>query len=294
VQIKINKVWFSLLIFLFLTSCSGNKKKTEPAVSQPVDAETTDVPVIEADTLAITEPVDSLEIIPADTVYVDEFFDDFIFNYATDERLRMKRTVSPLPYYLNDTTLRIDREDWVIDTLFFSNDYYTLLIDHDDELEIPEQTTPSSVQVEWYYREPFEAIKYYFEKINGRWMLEGVHARPIVEGMNDDFIKFFFRFSTDSVYQAKHIHQPLIFVTTDPDDDFAIIETTLDLNQWDAFKPILPEDVFSNINYGQHNDDNSSHKIVQLKGIGNGFLNSLFFRRKDNSWELYKFEDTSN
>ena len=76
-------------------------------------------------------------------------------------------------------------------------------------------------------------------------------------------------------------------------DDFSILETTLDLNQWFAFKPVLPVDRLSNINYGQRNDDDSPTKILALKGIGNGFSNILYFRRKAGEWELYKFEDTS-
>ncbi|MDE6161926.1 MAG: DUF4348 domain-containing protein, partial [Bacteroides sp.] len=87
--------------------------------------------------------------------------------------------------------------------------------------------------------------------------------------------------------------KPLAFVTTDPDDDFSILETTLDLNQWFAFKPGLPTDRLSNVNYGQRNDDDSPTKILALKGIGNGFSNILYFRRKAGEWELYKFEDTS-
>ena len=67
----------------------------------------------------------------------------------------------------------------------------------------------------------------------------------------------------------------------------------LDLNQWFAFKPGLPADRLSNINYGQRNDDDSPTKILALKGIGNGFSNILYFRRKAGEWELYKFEDTS-
>ena len=71
-------------------------------------------------------------------------------------------------------------------------------------------------------------------------------------------------------------------------------ESLLRIPQWGfAFKPALPADKLSNINYGQQNDDNASHKILALKGIGNGFSNILYFQRKDSGWELYKFEDTS-
>ena len=50
-------------------------------------------------------------------------------------------------------------------------------------------------------------------------------------------MEFFARFATDSLFQSSRIAHPLIFVTSDPDDDFSILETSLDLNQWFAFKP---------------------------------------------------------
>ena len=124
---------------------------------------------------------------------------------------------------------------------------------------------------------------------------EAIDLRPLEKGDNEDFVEFFGRFATDSLFQSRRIKQPLAFVTTDPDDDFSVLETTLDLNQWFAFKPELPTDRLSNINYGQKSIDDSNVKIVALKGIGNGLSNILYFKRKERSgdWELYKFEDVS-
>lgn len=135
--------------------------------------------------------------------------------------------------------------------------------------------------------------RYYFERIKGAWILEAINLRPIEKNDNEDFVEFFSRFASDSLFQSQRVQNPLAFVTSDPDDDFSILETTIDRNQWFAFKPVLPTDRLSNINYGQRNDDNSSTKILALKGIGNGFSNLLYFRRKGGEWELYKFEDTS-
>ena len=90
------------------------------------------------------------------------------------------------------------------------------------------------------------------------------------------------------------VRRPLRFVTIDPDDDFSIIETTLDVNQWFAFKPDLPVGLLTNIDYGQRNKSTSKTKILALKGLDNGFSNLLYFRRKNAiDWELYKFEDVS-
>ena len=93
--------------------------------------------------------------------------------------------------------------------------------------------------------------KYYFERTKGVWMLEAINLRQIEQGENEDFVAFYLRFVTDSVYQSRHIREPLEYITIDPDDEFSILETTLDLNQWYAFRPVLPVDKLSNINYGQ-------------------------------------------
>ena len=179
------------------------------------------------------------------------------------------------------------------DILFSKQHYYTLLFDKEEDMDLVGDTSLTSVQVEWIFVKTRMMKKYYFERIKGAWILEAINLRPIERDENEDFVEFFGHFATDSLFQSQRVCEPLAFVTTDPDDDFSVLETTLDLNQWFAFKPALPAERLSNINYGQRNDDGSPTKILALKGIGNGFSNILYFRRKAGEWELYKFEDVS-
>ena len=146
-------------------------------------------------------------------------------------------------------------------------------------MDLVGDTSLTSVQVEWIFVKTRMMKKYYFERIKGAWILEAINLRPIERDENEDFVEFFGHFATDSLFQSQRVCEPLAFVTTDPDDDFSVLETTLDLNQWFAFKPALPAERLSN--------------IMALKGIGNGFSNILYFRRKAGEWELYKFEDVS-
>lgn len=53
-------------------------------------------------------------------------------------------------------------------------------------------------------------------------------------------ILFYERFSRDSLFQQERLHEPLYFVTADPEDEFQILETTLEPGQWFAFRP--PDD----------------------------------------------------
>ncbi|WP_307984487.1 DUF4348 domain-containing protein [uncultured Bacteroides sp.] len=269
----------------FLVACGNKKANVDPFAS-------------------ITREVDSIRH-KADTVRqqklpeepkpteADDSFDDFIYNFASDDELQRKRIKFPLSYYKGDEKIKIEERYWKHDSLFAGQSYYTLLFDREEDMDLVGDTSLTSVQVEWIFMATKMVKKYYFERIKGAWILEAVNMRPAERGEGEGFVEFFVRFASDSLFQSQRVQKPLAFVTTDPDDDFSILETTLDLNQWFAFKPELPTERLSNISYGQRNDDRSPIKILALKGIGNGFSNILYFRRKNGGWELYKFEDTS-
>lgn len=279
------KVFSGLLLLLFIAAC-GNKQKT----SDPFAALTQMVDSARQQPDSLQQPVEDESPKP---IEADELFDDFIFNYASDDALQRQRTIFPLPYYKDDTPVKIEKKYWEHDYLFSQQSYYTLLFDREEDMDMVGDTALTSVQVEWVYLKTRMVKKYYFERIKGAWMLEAINLRKIEKGENEAFVDFYARFVTDSVYQSKHIHTPLKFITIDPDDEFSILETTLDLNQWYAFRPVLPTDRLSNINYGQKNEDQSTTKILKVNGIGNGYSTVFYFRKKRGEWELYKYEDTS-
>lgn len=280
------KIVTGLCLLTLCFSCENKRARIDPFVS-------------------ITKSIDSLMTgkdtldnpLPADTVVevqkADGPFDDFIYNYASDENLQLRRIKFPLPYYNIDTPSKIEKEDWKHDCLFTNQNNYTLLFDKEDDLDVVGDTALNSVQVEWFFLKTGLAKRYYFERIKGLWMLEAINLRRIEKGKGDDFFSFYYRFATDSLFQRKHIAQPLRFVTIDPDDEFSILETTLDIDQWAAFRPVLPEDKLSNINYGQENKDDSNTKILKVNGAGNGYSTIFYFRRRGMHWELYKYEDSS-
>ncbi|MDE6819670.1 DUF4348 domain-containing protein [Bacteroides acidifaciens] len=279
------KLIAGVILLSMLGSCGNKKNKIDPfaSITQEVDSIRH-----QADSI----PEDKLPEEPQ-PIQADESFDDFIYNFASDEVLQRQRVKFPLPYYNGEKKSEIDEHHWKHDNLFTKQHYYTLLFDKEEDMDLVGDTSLTSVQVEWIFVKTRMMKRYYFERIKGAWILEAINLRPIEQNDNENFVEFFGRFATDSLFQSQRVNDPLAFVTSDPDDDFSILETSLDLNQWFAFKPELPSERLSNINYGQRNDDNSTMKILALKGIGNGFSNILYFRRKAGEWKLYKFEDTS-
>lgn len=279
------KLLLGFLLLAFLISCGNKKAKMDPFATI---AEMVDSAGYKADTLQEAEVKEEPKPMVA-----DELFDDFIFNYASDDALQRQRTVFPLPYYDRDTPLKIEADFWKHDYLFTKENCYTLLFDKEEDMDMVGDTTLTSVQVEWIFLKTRMVKRYYFERKRGMWMLEAINLLEMEKGENEDFVEFYTRFVRDSVYQSKHISHPLQFITIDPDDEFSILETTLDVDQWYAFRPVMPTDRLSNINYGQKNEDLSDTKILKVNGIGNGYSNIFYFRKRGKGWELYKYEDTS-
>lgn len=280
---------FAGILFLAVCCSCGNKRvKIDPftSITDLVDSAS-----------YMNSGADSLERIAEKEapkpMEADELFDDFIFNFASDEKLQRQRTVFPLPYYNVDTPSRIEKKYWKHDYLFTRQSYYTMLFDNEEDMDLIGDTTLNSVQVEWIFLQTHMVKKYYFERKKGMWMLEAINLRHMEKGENENFVDFYTHFASDSLYQREHIRNPLQFVTIDPDDEFSILETTLDVDQWFAFRPNLPTDKLSNINYGQKNEDLSDSKILKVNGIGNGYSNVFYFKKRNGEWELYKYEDTS-
>lgn len=225
---------------------------------------------------------------------VDELFDDFIFNYVSDTALQRQRTRFPLPYKVYDSLCLIREEEWKHNSLFLQQNMYMLLFDHESDMDVVGDTTLLNAQVEWFYLKDLYVKRYKFERYRGIWMLTHIELCHIEDGKHDDFHRFYARFMTDSVYQRRHVQNPLPFITLDPDDEFAILETTLDIDQWFVFRPTFPIDSVFVIDNGQRHDKVSTNKIVKINGIGNGFSNVLYFKNvKGEGWQLCKFEDTS-
>lgn len=294
-----NRSLIYVCLAAILVSChEGGKKR----VSQ---AEETGSVVEETDSLA-GEYVEEEEFrlvedegVPATA---DESFADFLYNFSCAEGFQKDRIVFPISYYKDEEVVRMTRDDWVHDSLFSNCDAYTVIFDRREDMEVEEDTSLTSVQIDWIYLKERKVKRYYFERITERWFLEAINIDSISAGKGDeeDFYAFYERFSTDSIFQRERLNDPLKFITADPEDDFEILETTLDPGQWFAFRPPLLQGWLSNIHYGQVQSVDSQEKIVEIKGFGNGANNTLYFKLRQQKgaeqkvWKLMEYEDLSD
>ena len=283
------KLIVGICLLGWMASCSGGKKTTD---NQEEAMESVDSIEVVVDTLLL-EGMEEESVVPASA---DESFADFLYNFALDEKLQLRRILFPLPYYMDNKKDSIEKEEWKHDPLFSQQEFYTMLYDNLDDAELEKDTASTSVRIEWIDLKTKKMKRYYFERLYGWWKLEAIDDATMSkeDSPQEDFYEFYERFANDSIFQAERVTDPLPFVAPDPEDDFQILETTIGKAQWFAFQPKLPNEFLTNVNYGQRLDKKSRTRIIELRGFGNGFNNTLYFRCRNGEWKLTRFEDLSN
>lgn len=241
--------------------------------------------------IADTQTVDSTEKLIEETPMpkaADELFDDFVFNFAANRKLQMKRVHFPLPVYHNDKLVKsIGKRAWKMEHFFMHQDYYTLIFDNQKQMNLVKDTAINHVVVEKVFYAKKTVQQFLFNRINGEWMMTSINYKPMYSNMNASFLKFYGQFATDSTFQAEHLHNPVKFVGPDPDDDFSTMSGDIEPETWPAFAPQLPHGMIYNIIYGQKYAE-SNQKIFVIRGIANGMETILTFKRIHGKWMLIK------
>lgn len=269
-----------LTVVCFTSVGCSDKKPAQVHDSTSVDSVITD-----------TQTVDSTEKLIEETPMpkaADELFDDFVFNFAANRKLQMKRVHFPLPVYHNDKLVKsIGKRAWKMEHFFMHQDYYTLIFDNQKQMNLVKDTAIDHVVIEKVFYAKKKVQQFLFNRINGEWMMTSINYKPMYSNMNASFLKFYGRFATDSAFQAKHLHNPVKFVGPDPDDDFSTMSGDIEPETWPAFAPQLPHGMIYNIIYGQKYAE-SNQKIFVIRGIANGMETILTFKRVHGKWMLTK------
>lgn len=269
----------SLLMMVgFSTSGCSDKKPATDSVA---------VDTLGADTVAR----DSSDELIAETPMpkaADELFADFVFNFAANRKLQFNRIHFPLPVYRDGKiTAKLEKKQWSMEHFFMRQDYYTLIFDNAKQMELVKDTTIDHVVVEKVYLKSGSVKQYLFNRINGQWMMTSINYKPMYQNLNASFLKFYRQFATDTAFQYRHLHNPVMFTGPDPDDDFSTMTGEIAPETWPAFAPQLPGNMIYNILYGQKYAE-STQKIFVMRGIANGLELELTFRKQGGKWMLTK------
>ena len=241
---------------------------------------------------------DTLDSVPLDTLEqllseiptpkaMDEFFDDFFFNFAANKKVQKARIIFPLMVHKADKDEQIEKNKWQMERFFMHQGYYTLLFDNDEQMQLSKDTSINQAIVERIQLKKNLVKDYVFNRIRGAWMLREIRESSMEENINASFLAFYQRFSTDKAFQVKSLNTTVKFVGPDPDDDFNLMEGLITPDTWEAFAPELPKKTIYNIIYGEPKSTGNG-KIFILRGISNGLEMELRFKKVGERWLLMK------
>ena len=268
-----------LACVLLMFSCTGKQ-------AQRVEESQTDSV---ADTLD-SVPLDTLEQLLSEIPTpkaMDEFFDDFFFNFAANKKVQKARIIFPLMVHKADKDEQIEKNKWQMERFFMHQGYYTLLFDNDEQMQLSKDTSINQAIVERIQLKKNLVKDYVFNRIRGAWMLREIRESSMEENINASFLAFYQRFSTDKAFQVKSLNTTVKFVGPDPDDDFNLMEGLITPDTWEAFAPELPKKTIYNIIYGEPKSTGNG-KIFILRGISNGLEMELRFKKVGERWLLMK------
>ncbi|MBR1800897.1 MAG: DUF4348 domain-containing protein [Bacteroidaceae bacterium] len=245
--------------------------------------------VAEADTFLLD--LETLDAPLPETM--DELFDDFIFSFDQSNRLQRSRIRFPLPVVSADGETRyVEAREWQHHYLFLHQDFYTVLWNGRSQMSLAEDSAVCHARVDQIYLHSREIVSYVFQRdsLRGEWMLTEECRLPFEHTDLAPFLDFYSRFATDSIYQRRHVADPLRFATSSEEGDFETIEGTINADQWFEFQPEMPQDVLVHIAYGQ-TYSNPHRMLLQFRGISNGLQNLFVFQCEGERWRLVRFEN---
>lgn len=270
---------------IFMFSCNNGKQKK--TTFEKVQTKTND-----SLSQLLHDSIETEEFLEAkEELYIpqkaDELFDDFFFNFVSNDKLQKTRTTFPITVTTTDTTYTIESSEWETDAFFSEQDYYTLIFDNEEHRDMGKNTTIDNVTVEKIMLETESVKSYIFSRVNGMWMLEAIKETLLDQNKNASFLYFYRNFANDIEFQNNSLCDAVKFITTDSSNDFNTMEGVITAESWPAFAPELPKDIIYNIIYSPINPL-SRNKIFLLRGISNGLEVELYFILEQGRWKLAK------
>ena len=276
-------VGLTVVLCLGGTGCSDRKT--------PVSEEVVETDSLATDSLPADTVADIVEDAPLPKA-IDEFFDDFFFNFAGNRHMQFSRILFPLEIHEDGQTTMLERRQWQYSHFFMAEGFYTLLLDDEQQDTLSKVPTLTHAVVEKLYMNENLMKQYVFDRIDSEWKLTSIVHSPLGDHPCASFLLFYEDFASDSLFQMQSLDDLVLMTVPDDDDeDFADVTGSIIPEQWPMFKPeIIPEGILYAVNYGQKYTD-ETQKVLVVRGVANGLATSMTFCRKNGQWKLTKFSN---
>lgn len=270
------KIFIGLFALLLLVACGQENVQPNSPLS---------------DSSSVEESNDSLVLAETEVRHPepDGMFEDFVYLFMQDKSLQLDRIQFPLKWEKEGEMKKIERKDWVFDSIFVNQPENIQIIDgnHFDE---EDSTSPTnSVIVEWVDLKTLNKKQYKFSHIKNQWILTEIEEKSLAEQSDNDFYVFYSRFVNDDDYQQKHVSDPFYFKTFDNDIDEEI-KGWVAAEQWPAYRIYMPADKINNIIY-DNKMPKSNYRTFVMSSPSSGMNCNLIFKYEGKCWHLVRMEN---
>lgn len=181
------------VLLLMVVSCVGQQKRSESLSDEQ------GIELVQADSVLTSDDGLSDTLIVVDEVVpttADASFIDFLYYFTSDEEFQHSRILFPVSFYDDTAVTRLTSDEWVFDPMFDSDQLYTVIFDKEEDLELENGSSTTSVQIDWIYLSDYHIRRYYFELKDDRWYLEAVNKEKMTRTKHggEDFYDFYHRF----------------------------------------------------------------------------------------------------
>ncbi len=285
------------LLFLLLSAASMVMVTSCQQKTTTYDTPTQDTAVQIDEQPAVEEPKDSLaeaEEFVEELVQTHnrvEAFNDFFFTFLNNKRFQADRVKFPLPIS-DDSGERTISSGKAFRSYFNWPDINEFCVLASSEEEIKDfQNDPDCKQVELQIINlPENMVRYFrFSRDAAEWQLDSA-GEQAPSGDYADFLRFYNRFVTDSLFQQSSLAAQIEYRQTDYEEEAQDVEGTLEAYQWNTFRPELPHEQITNMVFGQRLEDMNQVVLIHC-GIADGMMDVFTFSKKDGHWLLVGYNN---
>lgn len=224
-------------------------------------------------------------------VTVDVLFDDFLFGFIDDPKFQHQRIQFPLLCRDGEEEERIGVNEWGQFDHFAALDFYSVIYEREQDIELQKDTTLLRVYLEWISLRNDYVERFDFNRIGGKWLLTEIQKEGRKSMPNGEFVDFYTQFVSDSIFQRNSLAEPLKLVLTSEYDGEDVSEENLSADEWFSMKSELPlpTDELVNIDYGQASVS-QNRKTLMMCGLSNGLQMKFRFNKDNDGWKLFEIE----
>lgn len=277
---KLKYFYIFTICSIIVAACGGGSNENSEQTPQEDTVLVEEIDTIETDPVPVAIPPKK----------ADELFDDFVYAFMHNKKFQRSRIDFPLKNMVEGEDEPIDYKSWKHDPMYSVRDLYMTISPSAKIAKLSKDTSINYVLVQ-EVNPVSEAVKQYtFERKEAQWKLTEINHTNVAnlkEG--SDFMSFYCKFATDSVFQMQHIN-PVVDIDVEEENYEERLEGNISAEQWPEFAPQLPRDELMCVRYGQEYEK-SKKRIVNIDSPSGDAGISMEFELIDGEWRLVRYKN---